>query len=128
MYLNRGSTRVVIITKKWAFKLPTFKDGWKFYLKGLLANIHEVEHSHRKIPELAPIPFYIPGGFLVIMPTVEQGEYLSEWILRASQSKNAELLFNIVENKNRSIGLWRGEIVAIDYGTSILGPSKKPLY
>ena len=74
MKIKYGSTRTVILTDNYAFKLPGFWCGylkryyWKQFLLGLLANMQEKEFSGMDHPKLCPVKFYIPRGFLVVMP------------------------------------------------------------
>jgi hypothetical protein len=69
-----GAFRTVFITRRYVFKLPGQWrwDGrgwwWEFLLRGLLSNMQEREFAQEDWPELCPVRFSIPGGFLVVMP------------------------------------------------------------
>jgi hypothetical protein len=69
-----GAFRTVFITRRYVFKLPGRWrwDGrgwwWEFLLRGLLSNMQEREFAAEEWPELCPVRFSIPGGFLVVMP------------------------------------------------------------
>jgi hypothetical protein len=71
-----GAVRTVFITRRYVFKLPgrwTFRHWrwwWRDLLWGLLSNIQERTDAREGWPELCPISFSIPGGFLVVMPHV----------------------------------------------------------
>ena len=69
-----GAFRTVFITRRYVFKLPgrwRWDDRgwwWEFLLRGLLSNMQEREFAQEDWPELCPVRFSIPGGFLVVMP------------------------------------------------------------
>lgn len=108
-----GCTRFVILTKKYAIKIPQFKYQWRHFLLGLLANMQEVQFSKMKDERLCPVKFYLPGGWMVVMPRCEM--------------VSIEIFSNIdinkfwpiipVEYKQDSFGLYKGKVVAIDYGS-----------
>lgn len=122
--IKRGSSRTVLLTKRYAFKFPTF-NSWKLFLYGLLANMQEKVFSEMGIPELAPVLFAVPGGFLVVMPRVEVKDfeaddrfvYLDMFKAARDKSEHVEILTNIVEQKVDSVGMWNGKVVAVDYGS-----------
>ena len=66
--MTNGTTRAVFLTKKYAIKVPQFKYGWELFLRGLLANMQEVEFNTMKDERLCPIKFHIRGGWLIVMP------------------------------------------------------------
>jgi hypothetical protein len=47
---------------------PTRLLSWKHFLYGLLANMQEAQFSKTSWPELCPVLWSLPGGFLVVMP------------------------------------------------------------
>jgi len=111
MKLARGASRDVLLTGRWALKFPSLR-SWKGFVMGLLANMQEREWSgyHKR---LLPLSFSLPGGWLNVMPQVEtRDEPLSKEEFRRL-FKRARLP---VENKADSLGVFYGEIVAIDYG------------
>ncbi len=114
--ITTGATRVVILTKKYAFKIPTFATYTRF-LHGLLANVQEVEWSKTGYPELCPVCVSLPLGLLVVMPRCEpltDEQYAAfdpeQWIDR-------ENYILPVEAKQDSFGILNGRIVAVDYGS-----------
>ena len=112
--IKYGSTRVCILTKKYAFKIPRLVK-FRSFLYGLLANINEVEFSKMKDRRLFPVLFSIPYGFLVVMPRCKQISY-SEFTL-VIDSDFIEVPFHIpCEPKYDSFGKLNNKIVAIDYG------------
>ena len=115
--IKRGSTRWVIITEKYCFKIPSLH-SYKNFLYGLLANMQESEFSSVSYfrPYLCPVVFSLPLGFLVVMPTIE----ILEWdktcvgyLYLYSHRKD----FTIpAECKPDSWGRLNGKLVAVDYG------------
>lgn len=113
-----GSSRTVILTKKLAYKFPSFY-SWKHFLWGLLANMQEREFSKIKEMQskLCPVLFSVPGGFLVVMPKVR--------VLRDGEMTREQLNDFCTCNENYTIpaepkpdsfGYHNGNLVAIDYG------------
>ena len=64
---KRGVTREVLLLGGYALKIPSLR-SWRCFLWGLLANIQEREFSLTGWPELCPVIFSAPGGFLTVMP------------------------------------------------------------
>ncbi|MFA7287414.1 MAG: hypothetical protein WC055_00895 [Melioribacteraceae bacterium] len=111
-----GTTRVVFLIGKYAFKIPSIMYEFRLFLLGLLANMQEVQFSKINQPELCPVLFYIPFGFLVVMPRCEpltREEFFEmdaeNWLLREDYTIPAE-------PKLDSFGKYKGKIVAVDYG------------
>lgn len=116
MKICYGSTRMVLLTKFRAIKLPRFF-SWRTLLLGLLANMQEVEFSKTGWPELCPVQYWLPGGFVLVMPRVEP--LTDEEFLRYSwcQWRDRGDYVIPVENKQSSFGKLSGEVVAVDYGS-----------
>ena len=116
MKVAQGTTRIVFVTKHYAFKIPHLLNGWELFLHGLLANIQEKTFSDAKFDGLCPVKFYIWGGFLVVMPKArvfteddfKEFDFL-EFCYRAEYVIPAEY-------KHTSFGYWNHRVVAIDYG------------
>jgi hypothetical protein len=121
--LKKGSTRSVILLWKWAVKIPTLKT-WKLFLHGLLANMQEVEFSAAGWPELCPVVFSLPGGFVTVMrranPLTEE-----EW-LEITTGEDKDHIEDLIrkeeyevpiEEKIDSFGWLDGKLVAVDYGS-----------
>lgn len=119
MQICVGTSRTVILTKHWAFKLPftfykkygKYRGFWYRLLCGLKANIQEKEFNKVKYEpiELAKIYFYIPGGFLNIM---RRAAAIS---IEDFNNIDFSLLPEIVERKRDSFGYIDKKIYAIDY-------------
>ena len=76
--------------------------------------MQEVDFSSLKHPLLCPIKFWLPGGFLVVMPNVRiLTRKLTTRQLKGFTKDNLP-----VENKPSSFGyLEKGNLVAVDYGS-----------
>lgn len=114
---TQGITRTVFLTKRYALKVPCCRYGWSKFLLGLLANMQERTWGRCGLDGICPVLWADPLGFLVIMPRCEP--------LSAEQEMSASEYRTFVErdgyiipaeNKPDSFGIYRGEIVAIDYG------------
>lgn len=113
-----GATRMVFLIGRYAVKVP-FAYSWKHILLGLIANMQEVEFSRAGWPELCPVVWSIPAGFLVVMrraaPLTEE-----QWDEFLPNIKDGWLVgddyYVPAESKINNFGLLNGRIVAIDYG------------
>jgi hypothetical protein len=123
MKFRIGSSRCVIVAYKYALKVPVVW-SWRRFLYGLLANLQEVRFSRMKTRVLCPVLFYLPGGFLNIMPKCvpvmdnsddEEFNDALNYIWRMSDEDGVDYR-NIVEPKASSLGKLDGRIVAVDYG------------
>lgn len=118
-----GVTRTVILTKRWAIKLPCLVYGWRYFLYGFLANMQESEWSGFDA-RLCPVRFAGRGGWMIVMPRCESltdEEYIAEVALdwaRMTDGVTGQLLSAElpVEMKTCSFGRLNGKIVAVDYG------------
>ena len=116
-----GATRAVILVGRWAVKLPR-PTSWRLFLSGLLANMQEREFARTGWPELCPVLFSLPGGWLVVMPRAEpltdgEWELLDIMGTRDKWPDRGDYVVP-VEMKRDSFGwLQRLGIVAVDYGS-----------
>lgn len=113
---RQGVTREVILTRRFAFKIPRMVYGWRMFLCGLLANMQEREFGRLKWPELCPVVFSVPGGWLVVMRRalpLTDDEWFSFDPIPFCQQAHRPLP---VEHKRDSFAKIDGRIVAIDYG------------
>lgn len=122
MELKFGTTRIVLLAGKFAFKFPNFRE-WRLFLYGLLGNMQEKTFS--VYPEVCPVKFYIPGGFLNIaaraMEFTEEDYY--KYIHEEYKiDGNSDVVFVNedytlrVEDKASSFGWLNGKIAIIDFG------------
>lgn len=110
-----GATRAVLLVGRVAIKAPRMST-WRTFLSGLLANMQEREFARTGWPELCPVVFSVPGGWLLVM---RRAEPLSdaEWCTVHPEWGDREEYAVPVEMKRDSFGVLDGRIVAIDYGT-----------
>jgi len=112
-----GATRVVILTRKHAIKLPNFLNGWKLFLHGLLANMQERQFSTTGWPELCPVVFSTPGGWLVVMRRARPMS-IEEFHGFDVEGFCDQSEYRVpAESKASSFGYLEGRIVALDYGS-----------
>ena len=114
MEIKYGSSRTVILTKNYAFKLP-YIGRWKNFLWGLIANMQEVDFNTLNDERLAKVIFHLPAGFLVVMKRAEPLKEFNKKFFAGfcSRHKGLELP---TELKKDSFGYIDGKLVAIDYG------------
>jgi hypothetical protein len=111
-----GCTRIVLLTQRYAIKLPNFLNGWRLFLTGLLANMQERQFVATGWPELCPVLFSLPGGWLVVMPCVRVMNE-DEFTTFDAASFCGRLDGTVpAEMKSNSFGFLDGRVVAIDYG------------
>lgn len=113
---RRGATRLVFLTKRRVYKIPSLF-SWKHFLLGLLANIQERQFGRLGWPELCPVAWSLPGGWLVVMPRcrpMTRAEF-DETDLEALASQPAYRV--PAELKIDSWGWLNGRLVAFDYGS-----------
>lgn len=117
MRIEKGLTRTVIVTEKYAIKIPSLS-SWQLFIAGILSNIQERKFSKKKYPELLPVLFSDPFGFFVVMPKVDL--YYTNYM-----PLNADLYLKTVlhddycipaENKSGTFGIYKDKRVVIDYG------------
>jgi hypothetical protein len=115
MQVLHGTTRVVILTKRFAFKFPTYV-SWRLFLNGLLCNMQEKQFSGTS-PNLCPVLWSLPGGFLVVMPRCEPITRATFFGMDVQTFIEQPDMFLPVENKQDSFGWYKDRIVAVDYGS-----------
>lgn len=125
MEIKQGSTRITLLTRNWAIKIPNFRE-WRLFLHGLLANMQEKLFS--VYPEVCPVIFSLCGGFLNVakrareLTDLEFEQEILPKCERDGNSLNRIYFVNnedyciSVEGKPSSFGWLDGRIVVIDYG------------
>jgi hypothetical protein len=113
--LAYGTTRTVLLTKRFAFKFPSAVE-WRLFLLGLLGNMQEARFSGLS-PNLCPVLFSIWGGFLVVMPRCRPLSISDFGELDVTKFTHLSDMTLPVENKMDSFGWLNGKIVAVDYGS-----------
>lgn len=122
--LRRGATRTVLLTKRYAFKVPRlYPWSWILFKLGFHCNRHERKHAQSRHPKLCPVLFADRFGLLVIMPRCAPAKPLQPWKDTASQAmcpveyaywQSQGLPF---DNYNFNFGYLGDRLVALDYGT-----------
>lgn len=127
--ITTGVTRDVFLIGRCAVKLPTWRYGWTKFLQGLLANMQEaLWGGPGRYPEICPVFFAIPGGWLIVAGRAEPlGE--EEWRAFCCSFDEGDVrdplrpwinlgadYFIPAERKRDSFGKFGGDIVAVDYG------------
>lgn len=104
-----GRNRVVLITARYAIKLPSLR-GWRDFLFGLLNNLNERAWSGEH-DGYCPVLWAAPLGFALVMP---RARILDDATFAYVDSVAPALPG--VERKASSWG-WLGDrLVAVDYG------------
>ena len=125
--IHCGSTRAVVVTKRYAFKFPRLKDFDSFF-KGLAANEKERTLSKEAPDYFVPVLFAIPG-LLTAMPACKPfGE--DSPMVRAffadlfhpdndERSNNGQVYVarRMCEYINENYAMYKGKPMCIDYGT-----------
>ena len=74
MQIKRGTTRITILTKKYAFKIPILNRTLKDFIKGWLGNIDE-RNIWRQTKDKRLCPVYVSFfGLINVMPVVSKNE------------------------------------------------------
>lgn len=112
--IKKGATRVVFIFNRFVIKFPRLCK-YRNFLQGLLANEQE-NYWYNNSPEdikikLCPVLFHFPFSFFIIMPTCNLYSELT------FEEYTSEFNNIPVEFKKDSFGMYKGKVVAIDYGT-----------
>jgi hypothetical protein len=124
--IKKGTTRNVWLVGKYAIKFPTFY-SWELFLEGLLGNLHEHKFGKCVAPYVAPILFRFPLGFMNVYPRcdVKERDNVYSKTFFESFDKLEEckgtVLYQIVEYKPDSVGMYNNKLVAVDYGSSGCG-------
>lgn len=114
--IKKGATRFVVLTSRYAFKIPRLI-SWKSFLQGLLANMQERTFAQTKWSQLCPVYWGDPLGILVVMPRCMPLRR-DFWNSFDFESFRNQLDYAVpVENKYDSFGYFKGKPVAIDYGS-----------
>lgn len=123
-----GCTRIVVLIGSWAIKLPRFGYGYAMGLRGLLCNMQERAIWTLGWPQLCPVLFSLPGGWLLVMRraeplTDEQWAAFDfpayEAFRRHRATEGNRMSDGIVpaEYKREHFGMVDGRMVTVDYGS-----------
>ena len=123
--VTTGSNRVVLLTRRFAFKVPSPRRWW-FFVWGLIDNMHERRAcglgpwGHRQ-DGVAPIVFSLPGGLLNVARRARPltaDEWAAFDVDAHCERRFADgTPYRIsAEPKPDSFGVLDGRVVAVDYG------------
>ncbi len=123
MTVTHGTTRFVILTKRYAIKLPyiSFKKyGFTNFLCGLLANINESQYTEIYENEYGvkhlPIIFHIGFGIMNVMRRIEpikKEDFIK--INNSFKQKYGEMATMSNDTSYKNFGWYKGEIYCFDY-------------
>lgn len=126
--IHCGSTRAVLVTKRYAFKFPRLRSLDQFF-RGLSANQKERLHWKEAPDYFVPVLFSIPG-LLVVMPTCKPfGEnnpmvraFMADlWFRDINEDKDNQAFIarRYCEYINENYAMYKGKPMCIDYGTYV---------
>lgn len=109
--MKHGMSRTVFLVGPFAMKVASLRNGWRFFIKGVLGNLLEAERWNGH-PALARVYWCGLGGLVLVArrhgPVV--GRRLSQEELRSLPVLN-------VDNNGHNVAYTRtGQFVVIDYG------------
>lgn len=113
--IKQGITRIVFIFKNYVIKIPNYRYGYQYILKGLLANLQEKNlwNFHKgKTDKLCPVLYCSPFCLFLIMPKAEK---VGEVEITKEVAKNYFKDYPLDYGK-RNFGLYNGKIILLDYG------------
>lgn len=138
MKFTNGATRTVLLTKRYAFKVPVcicFNDAgqlrsndrwptWWMFRNGFASNRRERRISRLSHPKLCPVLFADPFGFLAVMPRCEPAKGIDSWREHLSDRALCPVEYLYlrrqglpVDNYRFNFGWLDGQLVSFDYGT-----------
>lgn len=127
--IHCGSTRAVVVTKRYAFKFPRLNSMDQFF-RGLSANQKERLHWKEAPEFFVPVLFSIPG-LLVVMPALKPfGDnspmvraFMADLWHRDNDNSNngngAWIARRYCEYINENYAMYKGKPMCIDYGTYV---------
>lgn len=110
-----GTTRTVFLVWNWAVKVPSFTE-WRLFLLGLLANMQERRFSDMGRPEMCPVLWSLPGGWISIMRRARPMTRMEFFQFDTEEWVKREDYMVPVEHKMSSFGWLGDQVVAVDYG------------
>ncbi len=119
--VKTGLSRTVYLTKKNAYKVPTFRNGLTHFLLGWVSNQQEKQWSGYK-SWLCPVERYYLWGFVIRMPRLKIGVGKRE--IEGMREMMGELdkeLFGS-DHKTDNYGKMDGKIMKVDYGVFYNSP------
>lgn len=133
--VRTGITRIVILTKNKAIKIPNFTYSWLHFLRGIIANTQESDIykatkacSPEDLHLLCPVLWCSWGGWILIMPRVDTERHYKE-VYKSAPLGNIDCLDEVKirykkwfhsglegDDKCDNYGYLNNNLVKIDYG------------
>lgn len=117
-----GITRFVILTNRYALKLPRMNYGWAMFLRALLSNIQEARFNVLADQfQLCPTIFAVPGGWLNIQPRcapLTDSEWADVELSGGEEAQYGQSNWHgfDCDLKRDNFGTLNGRVVLLDYG------------
>lgn len=114
MQIALGVSRTALLIGPYAIKVPSFRNGARYFVLGMLGNILERDHwrmSHH--PQLAPVYGRGPLGLWVVM---KRYHCILDRLL--TPEEQASFPFLGIDNNGANVAVDNGELVLIDYGNT----------
>jgi hypothetical protein len=110
--IRRGVNRTVLLIGPWAIKVPSFRNGSRYFVYGMLGNLLERDHwrmSHH--PRLAPVLACGPLGLLLVM---ERLPFVLDRALTPDELR--QFPFLNLDNNGDNVGIGPHGLTLFDYG------------
>jgi hypothetical protein len=112
MKMAHGVNRVVLAIGGVAIKLPSLRNGPRYFVHGMLSNLLEHNHWHlAKHPQLAPVYHCGPFGLWLVMK-----RYRTILDRSLTVDEMASLPFIGIDNNGANVAVEDGQLVLVDYG------------
>lgn len=120
--IKTGVTRWVILTRKYAIKVPRPDYGWRLFIEGVRANLNEREFYQiaqipdneltKALPYICPILWASWGAWIVVMPRCKP--------LLPETARECFLMMEklVGDHKDDNYGVFNGKVVMFDYGST----------
>lgn len=121
---TNGGTRIVILTKKYAFKIPRL-GSWRQFVQGMLSNLTEGQWKGYDNEHLCPIAYSNRFGLMVVMhraEPVENEELFNSDLQKlyddvdGDEERTLDRDFFEYDSFPKNFGYYKGKLVKIDYG------------
>lgn len=121
--IRSGSTRWVILTRRYAIKFP-IPTTWKRFVQGMLSNLTEGQWKGYQNKFLCPIKYSNKFGLVVVMtrarPVNHKGLFWIElerlYTCASNEPQKLDKEFFEYDALPKNFGYINGQLVKIDYG------------
>lgn len=126
--LSKGTSRTVLLTKRYAIKFPALY-SWEFFLRGLIDNMEELKwatysREYTNTAHLCPTLFGNMFGFYNVMcrvdPVVDVDKFWEDYhdvLDEIKISKMVAVSFMESDAKPNNFGYLNGVLVKVDYAS-----------